>query len=95
VERVINSGVDLQPRYERLYCCACGNFYPAEGYVHIISYRRREWYTYFCKLDLQSFIHSFIQHTPVLVNGCRFPISTPRGSLRHEARTAHFRISVL
>jgi hypothetical protein len=58
VERVIYSGVAIHPRCERLYCCACGNFYSAEGYVHIISYRRREWYTYFRKLVLQSFIHS-------------------------------------
>jgi len=58
VERFINSGVAIQPCYEKLHCRVCGNFYPAEGYVHIISYRRREWYTYFRKLDLQSFIHS-------------------------------------
>jgi hypothetical protein len=55
VERFINSGVAIHPYYERLYCCVCGNFYPAKGYAHIISYRRREWYTYFRKLDLQSF----------------------------------------
>ena len=58
MKRVINSGVAIQPCYEKLYFCVCGNFYPAEGYVHIISYRRREWSTYFRKLDLQSFIHS-------------------------------------
>jgi len=52
VERVINSGVAIPPYYEKLYCCICGNFYPAEGYIHIISYRRREWYTYFRELDL-------------------------------------------
>jgi len=33
VEGVINSCVAIQPCYEKLYCCVCGNFYPAEGYV--------------------------------------------------------------
>lgn len=91
MEGVINSGVAIQPCYERLYCCVYGNFYPAEGYVHIII---KDVNGTFIFVNW-TFNHSSIQQMPVLVHGCRFPISTPRGSFRREARTAHFRISVL